>query len=1217
MATPTSPPTISPIQIASRLPETDSPERRSRPARRTLPQAGRKFTDTDRTRPGSAHRALALLAFAIALLYTFGSAQTASAQSPTPLAISNNYFVTGDYVVGGVGLRGLGDATGFAHGNITIPDPKAYASSGVATEQMRVPDGADIVAAFLYWATVETSGTFAGQKGSFGPSSGNAYPITGTILGNPNAPTSWSSGGCSGSSQGSKTIVTYRADVRPYLPLDANGTIQPNATYQVSLADSGNGNTPFTLGATLVIIYRVISTTAHVPLNAVIIYDGSYAPGNTAQTMTQQLQGFYKVGNDQGLPVAAKITHIVGNGQANKVQQVYLNNYDSAGKLVHSTLLPSLYGTDPPFPGKYNGSWDDPTWFPNTYATTPAGFTAVHANDSSETTLVVPASTNKGCVNWGAIILSTTIQDSDLDGLVDTWKAKNGYCDAGANRGMTNQGTCPLGDADPSWVALPGAQANEKDIFLQIDAMCSKLTVDGTACDTANGGISQLPDPAALANVVSAFFANGHAVHVHIDPNHQIIPEQTCVDTVDKNGNPVLCPFPGQAGVVGWKSGFEYLKTQPLNYPDEASCESSALPGGAGPFCIRRFPLGRRNSYHEVIFANALGVPSWSFQGGSLISIVASGNNMLTFTTSSSHGLVVDTGVQAANARVTIFGVGSNLSLNGTFLVKSVPTDTSFTIQTASSSTVPTPSTDPYLAIAPGTASTGSGFSDLGGGDSLITLGLWGVDGRTVPVQSGTLMHEIGHSLGLTHGGSYADTANSYALTFEANCKPNYQSVMNYMFQVDLLADPVSLTDSILDYSNEPLPLLNEKGPLSATVLNGALHPLTKWYTPNQPIGTPATRHCDGTPILPNDQPAVQSMFRVEGPTSSIPWPATPQDINFDGKVQASLRGYKDWDNIDLRQIGATSNDFWAGGAPFGSGGAPFGSGGAPFGSGGAPFGSGGAPYGSGGAPFGSGGAPFGSGGAPFGSGGVGEITPQIANSVVRPPTKLSASLTASDFVSLSWTAPTFGQSLISSFRVYRSENGGAFPRTAYTTVPQNAPLPLSNFSYTDQQVGCETYSYLVTTVLTDGRESVPSNSTSAIAVPCIFIGFLSPLTTAGTVTAPSFSPGNFSAGKAVNVPWKLTTVGGIPITNLKTLSSIKACPNSNGPNGAPPANAVCVTLFSGGTPAGNSTFSFSNSQFIFKWDTASTIGSATGYYTIELQLSDGSAFRATTIKLK
>src|SRR5579862_1392915 len=106
-----------------------------------------------RTRKPSAPRTARMgrLTMLVGLFVALGFAHTASANSgspyPTPLSLSNNYLVTGDYVVGGVGLRGLG-VGGFAKGTITIPDPKAYATS-VAPQQ--VPAGADIVAAYLYW----------------------------------------------------------------------------------------------------------------------------------------------------------------------------------------------------------------------------------------------------------------------------------------------------------------------------------------------------------------------------------------------------------------------------------------------------------------------------------------------------------------------------------------------------------------------------------------------------------------------------------------------------------------------------------------------------------------------------------------------------------------------------------------------------------------------------------------------------------------------------------------------------------------------------------------------------------------------------------------------------------------------------------------------------------------------------------------------------------
>src|SRR5258707_12203837 len=146
-------------------------------------------------------------AVALGLLLVLGFAQSTVRQVVDGLTISNNYFVTGDYVVGG---------WDFTTGKISIPDLKQPDQTIMGVPN-QVPVGADIVAAFLYWETVESTnlGAPTGMNGSF-----NGYPIAGTQLGNPKAPTSWRSGGCGGSSQGAKNIHAYRADVRPLLPVD-------------------------------------------------------------------------------------------------------------------------------------------------------------------------------------------------------------------------------------------------------------------------------------------------------------------------------------------------------------------------------------------------------------------------------------------------------------------------------------------------------------------------------------------------------------------------------------------------------------------------------------------------------------------------------------------------------------------------------------------------------------------------------------------------------------------------------------------------------------------------------------------------------------------------------------------------------------------------------------------------------------------------------------
>jgi hypothetical protein len=970
----------------------------------------------------------------------------ASAQSGPPLNFGNNYFVTGDYVVAGVGLRGLG-VNGFATRQFTMPDANSVPAAGV-------PAGADIVAALLYWETVESSQTqFAGQNGFFrpvfsgGPATG--YAITGAVLGNPNAPVSWSSGGCSGGSQGSKTMRTYSADVRAYLPQDSKGNILANGTYELRLPDSGSNGagTPLTLGASLVIVYRVLAPG--LPLNSVVIYDGAFAPSNSSSNMSQTLQGFYQAGAG---PIS-KLTHIVGNGQSNKFETVSLNGVN----------LPSLYGNLPPFPGFYNGSWDNPTWsFPSN------GSNPVHANDASATTDVVPSPSNGGCVSWGAVVVSTTVQSSDNDGLVDAWKKNNppGYCDASVNGGVCTT-------TDPSWVALPGATPGEKDLFVELDYMCSTVKPDGT-CDTTNG-YSFYPSSGAQTMITNAFLP--HGINLHFIPGNAI-QEQTCTDTTDPSGNPVLCPYPNQAGVVGWKAGFEFLKNQPLNYPDENSCQQALN----GP-CIRRFQHGRKDSYHYALFAHALGLPEWSLQDGSVASMVASGNTV-TVTTSTPHGLT------AGTDRVTIANAITNSSLSGTYVVQTASGNVfTITIPTATSATY-TALTDPQLSVGSSRIDTGSGYSDIGGADSLITLGLWGAAGQTDNVQAGTFMHELGHSNGLTHGGFYYDTPNSYVPTVEPNCKPNYQSVMSYSFQVDLL------DNGVLDYSEQALSSLNENsllGGVTTTEGSPLAYSTTKWYTPNAPggVGTAAKYHCDGTPLSPNTDPN-PTMYHVEGPANPITpeWVTPLSDINFDGTISTSLRGYNDWANLDLRQIGATGTDI------AGSAGSHFGvAGGSHFGvAGGSHFGV-------------AGGSHFGVAGGT----GNGEFTFTTANSYVRPPRNVTSAVTA-HHIQLNWLASTFSQ--IGAYNIYRSTDGA-------TAVKINS-VPGTSLTFIDLTVSCgPTYSYFVTAMLANAnppQESVQSNTTPAIAIcnptsttvassadPSIFgqsVTFTATVTNTGTGTA-------------------------------------------------------------------------------------------------------------------
>lgn len=96
------------------------------------------------------------------------------------------------------------------------------------------------------------------------------------------------------------------------------------------------------------------------------------------------------------------------------------------------------------------------------------------------------------------------------------------------------------------------------------------------------------------------------------------------------------------------------------------------------------------------------------------------------------------------------------------------------------------------------TNSNSSGQAELPGDDMIVSLYCAGAD-QTV---ANTLMHELGHNFGLRHGGDV-----------EINYKPNYNSVMNYLYQfpgVDNNCTPAG--NGVLDYSYGTRVTLNENG---------------------------------------------------------------------------------------------------------------------------------------------------------------------------------------------------------------------------------------------------------------------------------------------------------------------------------------------------------------------------------------------------------------------
>jgi hypothetical protein len=168
--------------------------------------------------------------------------------------------------------------------------------------------------------------------------------------------------------------------------------------------------------------------------------------------------------------------------------------------------------------------------------------------------------------------------------------------------------------------------------------------------------------------------------------------------------------------------------------------------------------------------------------------------------------------------------------------------------------------------------------------------------------------------------------------------------------------------------------------------------------------------------------------------------------------------------------------------------------------------------------------------------------------------------------------------------------------------------------------VGTDTFTYRANNGAWSGDPAIPMSADSNAATVSVtvtpasgalFNGYLAPLAIAGSDASPSFS-GAFARGTVIPVRWKLSTPSGEVISSLTTLSWIRAVSNSDC-TGLPDQTAAIVynlVPFPNGyrwDPAGL--------QFVFDWNT-STI-TPTGCYSLQLQLSDGSAPKVTVVQIR
>lgn len=163
------------------------------------------------------------------------------------------------------------------------------------------------------------------------------------------------------------------------------------------------------------------------------------------------------------------------------------------------------------------------------------------------------------------------------------------------------------------------------------------------------------------------------------------------------------------------------------------------------------------------------------------------------------------------------------------------------------------------------------------GRDFIVSLGGWTNRVGTSQEKAGTLMHELGHAIGLRHGGND-----------DVNNKPNYLSIMNYLFQMNGL--PISGRQGNYDYSEFSLPAneaaLSEPMGLTRDV---TLSKYGSYYMCCQRCRTPLQR-------IPIDSITNKTDWNCNGATDAS---QISTDINADGLI-STLNGWDDWRNIVL-----------------------------------------------------------------------------------------------------------------------------------------------------------------------------------------------------------------------------------------------------------------------------------------------------------------------------
>jgi hypothetical protein len=186
---------------------------------------------------------------------------------------------------------------------------------------------------------------------------------------------------------------------------------------------------------------------------------------------------------------------------------------------------------------------------------------------------------------------------------------------------------------------------------------------------------------------------------------------------------------------------------------------------------------------------------------------------------------------------------------------------------------------------------TWSGSGELKGNDFMVTLGAFSGSTGDRGEQAATFMHELGHNLGLDHGGGD-----------DENFKPNYLSVMNYMFIFEFR----HVATRPLDYSRIKLDTINEIKIDEIKGVGVSVIPTyeTQWFETGYSFlnYTTNTYQLTVVPLKPIDYGQNGAIDDFTYIYNLNEYPQWNQTTGLD-----ELRGYNDWENLVYRFRGYPS----------------------------------------------------------------------------------------------------------------------------------------------------------------------------------------------------------------------------------------------------------------------------------------------------------------------